>query len=107
MLRAQVLAYCTGDEASTGLMVVKKTIGKLSSGTGDAAYDTVAIDSLAGSRGAQVVVPPTRSASVTEGQPRSKERDKTVRRVRQVGRRRWKTESGYHPKGTVENALTR
>ena len=49
---------------STGLKVINKTKGKLSSVTGDAAYDTVAIYEQAASRGARIVVPPARSASV-------------------------------------------
>ena len=34
-------------------------------------------------------------------------RDRTVGRIREVGRRRWKKESGYHRQGTVENAFFR
>ena len=30
-----------------------------------------------------------------------------LRRVREVGRREWKKESGYHRQGTVENAFFR
>ncbi|MGK0482754.1 MAG: IS5 family transposase, partial [Planctomycetota bacterium] len=106
-IRAQVLTDSAGDGARTGLEVIKKTKGKLTSVTGDAAYDTVAIYDQASSRGARVVVPPTRTASVSGGKPRSEERDKTIRRVAQVGRRRWKKESGYHQQGTVENAFFR
>ena len=106
-IRAQVLTNSSGDDATTGIEVIKKTKGKLSGVTGDAAYDTVAIYDQAGSRGARVVVPPTRTASVAGGGPRSAERDKTIRRVAQVGRRRWKKESGYHQQGTVENAFFR
>ncbi|MGK0483926.1 MAG: hypothetical protein ACJAQ3_003913, partial [Planctomycetota bacterium] len=58
-------------------------------------------------RGARVVVPLTRTASVSGGKPRSADRDKTIQRVARVGRRRWKKESGYHRQGTVENALFR
>ena len=107
MIRAQVLTDSSGDDATTGIKVIMKTKGKLSSVTGDAAYDTVAIYDQAGARCARVVVPPTRTASVTGGGPRSAERDKTIRRVAQVGRRRWKKESGYHQQGTVENAFFR
>jgi len=107
MIRAQVLTDSSGDDATTGIKVIKKTKGKLSSVTGDAAYDTVAIYDQAGARGARVVVPPTRTASVTGGKPRSAERDKTIRRVAKVGRRRWKKESAYHQQGTVENAFFR
>jgi IS5 family transposase len=42
-IRAQVLTDSAGDGARTGLEVIKKTKGKLTSVTGDAAYDTVAI----------------------------------------------------------------
>jgi len=34
-------------------------------------------------------------------------RDRTVARIREVGRRRWKKESGYHRQGTVENTFFR
>ncbi|MFT5288783.1 MAG: IS5 family transposase [Planctomycetota bacterium] len=107
MIRAHAMTDSSGDDAKTGLKVIKKTKGELASVTGDAAYDTVAIYEQSASRGARVVVPPARSASVSGGKPRSAERDKTIRRVAQGGRRRWKKESGYHRQGTVENAFFR
>ena len=107
MIRAQVLTDSTGDDARTGLEVIKKTKGKLARVTGDAAYDTVAIYDQAGSRGARVVVPPKRTASVAGGKPRSNVLDSTVRRVAKIGRKRWKKESGYHRQGVVENAFFR
>ncbi|MFT7486608.1 MAG: hypothetical protein ACI9F9_002463 [Candidatus Paceibacteria bacterium] len=103
----QVLTDSTGDDAKTGLEIIKKAKGELASVTGDAAYDTVAIYNQARSRGGRVVVPPTRSASVSPRGPRSAERDRTIRRVDKIGRRRWKKESGYHRQGTVENAFYR
>ena len=39
--------------------------------------------------------------------PRSAARDRTIERVNEIGRRRWKKESGYHRQGTVENAFFR
>ena len=86
---------------------IKKTKGKLSSVTGDAAYDTVAIYEEARSRGARVTVPPTRTASVSRHKPRSAARDRTIQKVAKIGRRRWKKESGYHRQGVVENAFFR
>jgi IS5 family transposase len=102
-----ILTDSSGDDAKNGIKVIKKTKGKLASVTGDAAYDTVAIYKKAESRGAKVVVPPTRSASVSKRGPRSAKRDRTIKRVNKVGRRRWKKESGYHRQGTVENAFYR
>ncbi|MFT5732795.1 MAG: IS5 family transposase [Planctomycetota bacterium] len=107
VIRAQVRTESSGDDATTGIKVIKKTSGKLASVTGDAAYDTAAIYDQASSRGARVVVPPTRTASVSGGKPRSKARDCTIRRVAKVGRKRWKKEPGYHRQGVVENAFFR
>ena len=104
-IQAQALTDSSDDDATTGLEIIKKIKGKLSSVTGDAAYDTVAIYKQAGSRGAKVVVHPTRSASVSKRGPRSAERDRTIRRVNKVGRRCWKKESGYNRQGAVENAF--
>ena len=67
----------------------------------------VAIYEAAAQRGARVVVPPTRAASASKRGRRSVERDQTIKRVAEVGRRRWKKESGYHSQGTVENAFFR
>jgi hypothetical protein len=66
-----------------------------------------AIYKQAVSRGAKVVVPPTRSASVSKRGLSSAERDRTIRRVEQLGRREWKKRSGYHRQGTLENAFFR
>jgi hypothetical protein len=52
--------------------------------------------------GAKVIVPPRMSATRSK---RSNARDRTVRRVRKVGRRRWKKESGYHQQARVENTF--
>ena len=73
----------------------------------DAAYDTVAIYEAASDRSAKVVIPPTRTATVSRRGRRSAARDRTIRRVNRVGRRQWKKESGYHRQGTVENAFFR
>jgi hypothetical protein len=107
VIQAQILTDSSGDDAKTGLEIIKSTKGKLASVTGDAAYDTLAIYNRAGSRGAKVVVRPTRSASVTKRGARSAERDRTIRKVEKLGRREWKKRSGYHRQGTVENAFFR
>ena len=78
---------------------MKAPKGNLSSVTGDAAYDTLANYKQAASRGARVVVPPTRSASVSNKGTISAERDRTIRAVEKLGRREWKKEAGYHRQG--------
>ena len=39
--------------------------------------------------------------------PRSLARDRTVKRVQEIGRRRWKKETGYHRQARVENVFFR
>jgi hypothetical protein len=76
----------------------------ISSFTADAAYDTTAIYEAAGVRGAKVIVPPRKTATKSR-QPSA--RDRTVSRVKEVGRRQWKKESGHHRQARVENTFFR
>ena len=104
---AQVLTDSSGDDARTGLKLIESVDGNISRLTADAAYDTVAIYDAAGARGAKVVVPPARDAVASGRGPRAPSRDRTIRKVKKIGRRRWKKESGYHRQGTVGNAFFR
>jgi len=70
-------------------------------------YDTRSIYEAAGARGATVVIPPTRTATLSGRRPRPPARHRTIRQVQQVGRRQWKKDSGYHQQARVENAFFR
>ena len=53
-------------------------------------------------------MPPSRKATApTKRNSQLPERDRAIRRIRKVGRRRWKKESGYHRQGHVENTFFR
>ena len=104
---AHALTEATVADATTALELLEAVDGGLASVTGDAAYDTVAFYEAAGDRGATVVVPPTKTAKVSGRRPRSSARDRTIRKVRQIGRRRWKKVSGYHRQAACENAFFR
>ena len=97
----------TADDATTGFGLVEHVTGDVASVTADTAYDTIAFYDAARARGATVVVPPARTASLSRRGPRSKVRDRTIRRVQVLGRRRWKKASGYHRQARVENAVFR
>ena len=108
MIVAQVLTDGNADDASTALGLIDEIEGSIASITADSAYDTSAIYDAAGTRSAKVVVPPTRMATgVRRRRLGANARDRTIKRVREIGRRRWKMESGYHRQGTVENAFFR
>ncbi len=73
--------------------------GDFVSVTADAAYDTIAVYETARARGATVVVPLVRTANVSRHGPRSAARDRTIRSMKKLGRRRWKKAAGYHRQG--------
>ena len=107
VIRVHTLTEATGDDATTGLELLDAVDGPLVRVTADAAYDTVAVYETATARGATVIIPPARTASVSGHGPRSPARDRTITWVKQLGRRRWKKASGYHCQGRVENAFFR
>ena len=104
---AHALTDAQADDAMTGITLIDAVEGALASVTGDAAYDTVAFYEAAGARGANVVVPPIRTSSVSRRGPRSSARDRTIGMVEELGRRRWKKEAGYQRQARVENAFSR
>ena len=98
----------TTDDASMVPNLVGQVEGDIVRFTGDAAYDTRAVYEAAQSRGAVVVVPPTRQAvAARRTRVPCQSRDSTIMQVRAVGLRQWKKESDYHLQGRVENTFFR
>ena len=94
-------------EAPGGVELIEAIHDDITRVTADAAYDTVAVYDAAGAPGATVVVPPAKTARVSRRKPRSSARDRTINKVKKLGRRRWKKESGYHRQARVETAFFR
>ena len=108
MIVAQSLTVGSADDAGEGIKLLQHVDCKVRSFTADGAYDSSAIYKAAKARGAKVVVPPSRKATAsTRRKSQRPERDRAIRRIRKVGRRRWKKESGYHRQGRVENTFFR
>ena len=104
---AHALTAATGDDATTGVELIATVTDDITRVTADAAYDTLAFYDAAGARGATVVVPPAKTARVSRRWPRSSVRDRTITKVKRIGRRRWKKTSRYHQQARVENAFFR
>ena len=104
---ACALTEPTADDAMTGISLVDEVDGHLTRVTADPASDTLACYGAAGARGARVVVPPTKTASLSRRGARSGARDRTIRRVKALGRRRWTKASGDHQHARVEHAFFR
>ena len=79
---ACALTEPTADDAITGISLVDEVDGHLTRVTADPAYDTLAFYGAAGARGTRVVVPPTKTASLSRRGARSGARDRTIRRVK-------------------------
>ena len=95
------------DDATTGTDLIEAVVGDLARVTADAAYATIAFYESAGARAAQVVVPPATPAPVSRRGPRSSARDRTIKQVKEIGRRRWKKASASHQQARVEHAFVR
>jgi IS5 family transposase len=105
---AGALTDGNADDAKTALELLEEIEGEITSVTADAAYDTIAIYDDGAARGAEVVVPPAKSSTRSRRRrSRSSARDRTIMRVKEIGRRQWKKESGYHQQARVENTFFR
>ena len=105
---AEVLTDGNADDAKTGLNLIADVEGDIASFTADVAYDTSAIYDAALTRSAKVVIPPIKTAMRSRRRrSRSTARDRTIMRVKEIERRRWKKESGYHRQARVENIFFR
>ncbi len=105
---AEVLTDGDVNDAKTALALIDNVEGDIETLTADAAYDTLAIYDASTARGIEVVVPPSKSATRSrQRRSRSSVRDRTILRIKEVGRRQWKKESGYHRQARVENTFFR
>jgi hypothetical protein len=102
---SQALTDASGDDANTAVGLMTKLECDIASITGDRAYDTRHVYGVARKHSARVVVPPIKNAR--QRGRRDSERNKTIRRIREIGVVKWKRESGYHSQCKVENAVFR
>jgi hypothetical protein len=82
----------------------------IESAAGDGAYDRRVVYDALEARSARAVVPPRRDAKVKRHGNRSGPRlvrDENLRRIRRIGRKAWKEESGYHERSLAETAMFR
>ena len=82
LTRTHLDQLLAADDAKTGLNLIDAVHGKISTSTADAAYDTIAIYEAAHDRGAKVVVPPAKTATVSRRGRRSGARYGLVMRER-------------------------
>ncbi|WP_339379427.1 MULTISPECIES: transposase [Okeania] len=73
--------------------------GEIAQVSGDGVYDKYKSDQKASQRGAKITIPPRKNAVIGQhGNCKAPPhpRDENLRRIRQIGLKKWKHESGYH-----------
>jgi len=110
-LEAVVLTEAGVDDAEAGCQLLDETTGPIEQVSGDGSYDKRKFYEAAVDRGVErITVPPQRNARIWQHGNSSKPplpRDQNLRRVRRVGRKRWKQEAGYHRRSLAETAIFR
>ncbi len=84
--------------------------GDITQVSGDGAYDKCKCYEQASQVGAKTTIPPRKDAVIWQhGNCRRTPhpRDENLRRIRQVGRKTWKRESGYHRRSLSETTMKR
>jgi hypothetical protein len=110
-IQAVVLTEAGVDDAETGRQLLDETAGPIEQVSGDGTYDKRKFYEACAEREVErVAVPPQRHARIWQHGNSSKPplpRDQNLRRIRRVGRKRWKQESGYHRRSLAETAVFR
>jgi IS5 family transposase len=110
-IQAVVLTEAGVDDAEAGRQLVDETPGPIEQVSGDGTYDKRKFYEACTAREVdRIAVPPQRNAHIWQHGNSSKPplpRDQNLRRIRCVGRKRWKQESGYHRRSLAETAMFR
>jgi hypothetical protein len=110
-IEAVVLTEASVDDAEAGRQLLDETAGPIEQVSGDGSYDKRKFYDAAEEREVgHIVVPPQRNARIWQHGNSSKPplpRDQNLRRIRRVGRKRWKEEAGYHRRSLAETAVFR
>lgn len=110
-IQALVLTEAGVDDAEAGKQLVDDTPGEIEQVSGDGSYDKAKFyDACTARRVKRITIPPRRDAKIWQHGNCKKEplaRDQNLRRIRQVGRKKWKVESDYHRRSLAETAVFR
>ena len=110
-IQALALTEASVDDAEAGRQLLADTPGEIEQVSGDGSYDKGKFyDACTVRRVKRIAIPPRRDAKIWQHGNRKNPplpRDQNLRRIRQVGRKRWKQEVGYHRRSLAETAVFR
>lgn len=90
--------------------LLEQVEGEVAQVSGDGGYDKRPCYEAIGNRKAKAAIPPQRNAKIWQhgnGKRSRLPRDENLRRIRQVGRKQWKQEVGYHRRSLAETQMFR
>ncbi len=87
-------------------LLLDETEAEIEAVCADGAYDFAVCYQSIKERAARPLIP-SRSDAVVRRKSPFEQRDENVRKIKKLGRRRWKKESGYHKRSLVETAFFR
>jgi len=111
-IQAAVLTDAGGEDAEMVAPLLAQIDNEIQSVNADGAYDKRKVYTLLAEQAptAQVNIPPRRNAKVWQhgnsAEP-ALARDENLRRIREIGRKAWKRETGYHRRSLAETAMFR
>lgn len=110
-IQAVELTEASVDDAEAGCQLLDDTPGPIEQVSGDGTYDKRKFyEACTGREVDRIAVPPQHNARIWQHGNSSKPtlpRDQNLRRIRRVGRKQWKHESGYHRRSLAETAVFR
>ena len=110
-IQAEVLTEASIDDAEMASVLMDETPASIQQLSADGAYDKDKVYIAAQEHGVgTITIPPRRDAHIWQhgncGAP-PHPRDENLRRIRDVGRRQWKEETGYHQRSLAETTVFR
>lgn len=112
----QIVGVCATSNAVDDAAKVADLLNQVPDGieieevSADGAYDKRKTYDVLNKHGTRAIIPPRRNAKIWEHGNLKKERhrrDENLRRIRKVGRKQWKIESGYHRRSLAETGMFR
>ncbi len=108
----QAAATTTNSISDGGMLpaLLEQVTQPLCQVSADGGYDRRTCYEAIAERGAKAVIPPRRGAKIWQhGNSKAQRlaRDENLRRIRAVGRAKWKRESGYHRRSLAETTMFR
>jgi len=110
-IQAEELTEAGVDDAETTDVLLEQTTAAVGQVSADGAYDKEKVYTAAQTHGVSTItIPPRRDAHIWQhgncaAPPHP--RDVNLRRIRDVGRKQWKAESGYHRRSLAETTMFR